>query len=121
LSLLAPAEVAASQPNAAILLEPRYRATLLNTVLLSDEDAVVESSFCQGNIKAASKQTCHPRGKVIGDVTHEWEVAMPIISRILAATMFLLAIWTCLGLTGTQRAQAEPPNPCDVDESHVCQ
>jgi hypothetical protein len=46
---------------------------------------------------------------------------MPIISKIFAAAMFLLAAWTGLGLTGTQRALAEPPGPCDVIESHVCQ
>ena len=46
---------------------------------------------------------------------------MPLISRIFAAMMFLLAAWTGLCLTVTQRAQAEPPEPCDVYESHVCQ
>jgi hypothetical protein len=46
---------------------------------------------------------------------------MPLISRIFAALMFLLAALTGLGLAGTQRALAEPPEPCDVYESHVCQ
>jgi hypothetical protein len=46
---------------------------------------------------------------------------MSLISKIFAATMLLLAAWTGLGLTGTQRALAEPPSPCDVIESHVCQ
>jgi len=54
-------------------------------------------------------------------VANDWELAMRIISRIFAATLLLLAAWTCLGLTGTQRALAEPPSPCDVAEGHLCQ
>jgi len=73
----------------------------------------LESSVCQEIIKAASKQKCRPRGIVIvGDVTHDGSLPMSLISKILAVTMFLLAAWTGLGLTGTQRALAEPPEPC---------
>ena len=73
----------------------------------------LESSVCQGIIKAASKQACRPRGIVIvGDVRTNGSLPMSLISKILVVTMFLLAAWTGLGLTGTQRALAEPPEPC---------
>jgi len=38
---------------------------------------------------------------------------MPKISKILAAAMFLLAVWSVLGPAGSVTAQAYPPNPCD--------
>jgi hypothetical protein len=37
---------------------------------------------------------------------------MRMMTKTLAATMFLLAAWTALGLTGIRSALTEPPNPC---------
>jgi hypothetical protein len=36
---------------------------------------------------------------------------MRMLTRVLAATMLFLAVWTAIGLAGTS-ARAEPPDPC---------
>ena len=54
---------------------------------------------------------------IVGDVTHEWESPNATHLQNFCRHDVLTCRMDRSCLTGTQRAQAEPPSPCDVYET----
>jgi hypothetical protein len=76
-----------------------------------------KSSQSKGNIREVLKHDPRSCGIVKHSaVPHTKEITMRTMTRVLAATMFLLTAWTAMSLS-VESAMAFPPSPCDwVDD-----